>query len=713
MFGLILLPTFSRRSTGRETRSFPFPGACRVARAPNGRPPAPVSRSRPILLAALGAVAVLAMPARAQFTDFMSMDLEDLSYVSITTLGRTEHAVVDYPAAATVLGPEDIERTGATSLAETLRGVPGLHVARIDAFDYAISIRGFNDNTSNKLLVLADGRSLRDGTFSGTNWSMHEMIMADLERIEVLRGPSASLWGANAMNGFINVVSKSARATLGTHIAGGLGDHLNDLLEIRQGWMIDGATAARVYAKTQSHDGFDIFAPPATTDWRTRLVGTRIDRRLGGGGELTVIGESRHLELTGNTFQPILVPPYQSFLADHRHTDEYNISLRLEQPINVWNGTFTAFTNVERTDDSRATFKERRMRYTVDLQAKLNPLPRHQILTGVTYERTDDDLGSTGIFSFSEPSASTTFIGAFLQDEYELIPDHLRLTVGGKIEQNSYSGVELQPSARAIWSPLPTHRLWVGWSRAARTPTRAERSVNYFAATNPPTPEIPLPIRVSASGSTDFNAEYVHAFEAGYRFQPHPRLLLELTGFYNDYSDLRGFLQGDAFVAFDTVPYVQSNVYLANDVAGHTHGGELALNWRIRPNLRIDASHATISHDLTAHRGNGFTAAEYAIDLYADTSPEHSSKLHIAWNPLPRWQLDTSVRHHSAIRYGQIPAYTALDLRVAWTPVPHWEISLLARDLLDSNHREYTETFSQQATPNIARSFELRVTFER
>ena len=652
-------------------------------------------------------------PASAQFTDFMSMDLEDLSYVRITTLGRTEHAVVDYPAAATVLSNEDIERTGATSLAETLRNVPGLQVARIDAFDYAISIRGFNDNTSNKLLVVADGRSLRDGTFSGTNWSMHEMILADLERIEVLRGPSASLWGANAMNGFINDVSKSARATLGTHVSVGLGDHLTDFLEMRYGWMIDSSTAARVYAKTQSHDGFDTSAPPATNDWRTQLAGTRIDHRIEGGGEFTVIGEWRHLDLNGEAYHPTLSPPYYQIIPDAREADQFNLSFRLERPLPFWEGTLTAFTNLEHIADLRESFEERRMRYTLDVQAKLNPLPRHELLTGFTYERTDDDLSSTGIFSFSEPSAQTTFVGAFFQDEYELIPDHLRIMAGGKIEQNSYSGLEFQPSARVIWSPLRSHRIWVGWSRAARTPTRAESSVNYLAATSPPTPEIPLPISVSAFGSPNFGAEHLNAFEAGYRFQPHPRLLLELTGFYNDYADLRGFLQGDAAVLFDPVPYVRSEVILANDVSGHTQGGELALRWQALPSLLLEASHSIIRHDLSNNLSSGEAAADFALSLYTKTSPEQMTQLRVAWNPLPQWQVDATLRHTSAFSDNRVPAYDALDLRVAWRPAPTWEIALVARDLLKATHREYTETFSQQSTPNIDRSFELRITFER
>ncbi|MCC5021545.1 MAG: Plug domain-containing protein [Candidatus Synoicihabitans palmerolidicus] len=235
----------------------------------------------------------------------------------MTTLGRTEHAVFDYPAAATALNADDISSLGTNSLGETFRGVPGMQVARMDSFDYAISIRGFNDNTANQLLVISDGRSLRDSTFSGTSWGLQNLIMADLERIDILRGPGAALWGANSMNGFINIVSKSAHETLGDYFSVELGNNRNNTLETRHGWMWDKTTAARLYLKTQEDNSFFPDVSPEVKNWRNWLLGTRVDRRLKTNGRLSVIAEWRHLELDGETFAPSLTPPYESFFRIH------------------------------------------------------------------------------------------------------------------------------------------------------------------------------------------------------------------------------------------------------------------------------------------------------------------------------------------------------------------------------------------------------------
>ena len=662
-----------------------------------------------VLLAGL----VVVSSAQAQFTDFMTMDLEDLSYVRMTTLGRTEHAIFDYPAAATVLSADEISASGATSLAETFRGVPGMQVARVDSFNYAISIRGFNDNTANKLLVVADGRSLRDSTFSGTNWGMQTMILNDLERIEVLRGPGASLWGANSMNGFINVVSKASRDTIGSHARVEVGDNHNSSVEARYGWKVNDTTSARIYAKTQEDHSFGFTAPPDIADWRTTLVGARTDHRLKNEADLSIIAEWRHLDLDGESFAPSVLPPYGKVMPDPRTADTINASVKLEQPVSLWDGHITAFVGAESAHDNRESFEERRQRYTLDLQAKFTPWLGHHLLSGFTYERTDDELSSSAIFSFAQPEASVTFVGAFLQDEFELIPERLRVTIGGKIERNTYSGWEPQPSVRMIWAPHRKHRVWAAWSVAARTPTRAETSVNYYASVLPPSAELPFPTAITILGSPEMDSEKVTAMELGYRFQPQPQLTFELSGFYNDYEDLRGFIADSYEVRYTPLPHVIAYLATNNGVQGHTRGGELSVRWEAFKGFLLEASHSRISHDLVDAISPEEEISRFAIGVYTDTTPEHLTQLSASWSPHSDWRVKVALHHNTPMPDKTIPAYTGLNLHLAWKFRPNWEASLIGRDLLEDRHREFPETFSRQVTPNIGRSVFLRLTFER
>ncbi|WP_221029858.1 TonB-dependent receptor plug domain-containing protein [Actomonas aquatica] len=669
------------------------------------------------LVLVLTAATVAALPvARAQFTDFTTMDLADLSYVRITSLGRTEHTLVDYPAAATVLVSEDIDRLGVLTLADTLRGVPGLQVARIDPFHFAVSARGFNDNTVNKMLVVADGRSLHDGTFSGTNWGMQDMLLGDLDRIEVLRGPGASLWGANAMNGFINIVSKPVRETFGTHAALAVGEDQLGMAEVRHGWSLSNRTAARVYAKVQ-HQEADASTLPfiGIHEWQTALAGTRVEHSVTDDRQLTVIAEWRELDANGESFLPTLVPPYRDSLPEDRHARAGNISLEWQQPLPLWNGGLKFNAGFDHLRDRRDTLSEERNTVTADLQAKLYPLPGHELLTGLTYRRTLDHLSSNTIFSFSDPSDTVTFFGAFVQDEFDPIPDRLRLTVGAKLEQNSYSGWEFQPSLRAIWALHPEHRLWAAISKAARTPSRAEHGVDYFSSVVPANPPyIPLPVATHIRGSEDFSSEYLTAFEVGYRYAPHPRLTLEATYYYNDYTDLRGFYTGTVTPVFAApVPHFAVDVPTSNDVVGHTKGGEINLTWQAAPSLRFETSYSWMHMNLTDQTNVGDEISGFSVELYELSTPSHTTRAQASWSPHPDWDLDLGWQQVGSLESGLVPTYDALHVRLAWTPHPAWRIELIGRDLLDAQHREYAEIFSREVQPNLSRSLYLRLTFQR
>lgn len=660
---------------------------------------------------------VLAAPAEAQFTDYTELDLEQLSLVRISTLGRKQTPLIDTPAAATVITADDIHRSGAMDFAEALRQVPGLHVARINAVDYAISIRGFNDATSNKLLVLMDGRSLYSTTFSGAHWNFHELILEDVERIEVLRGPGASLWGANAMNGVINIVTKDGRDTIGTLVSVAVGDELKSSVTARHGWRFGANGAVRVYARHQDRGAYGVEFGNASGGWDSRLGGVRLDWRSAHGGHLVVIGEHRELNTEALTILPsVLHPPtYTTAVPEQRTTQGQNLSVRWSQPLGEL-GELTALATFEQFRSRQVSYGEDRDTIGLDMQVTLRPWERHEIIAGGTFRQDRDELASSTWTRFGVPSATTEFTGAFVQDDITLIPHRLSLTVGTKFERNSFSGWETQPSIRGIWRVTDRQRLWLGVSRAARTPSRSERSVDLLAAVVPPAPPVPLPIELHAMGSNDFDSEHLTSYELGHRFEPSARLSFDLALFHHRYNDLRGLRVAEVMTQFVPAPHVDLTFLATNNLKGTTTGGELAVRWNPTRAWTVEGSYSNLTYDLeqlspSLNPLDGQSLEDPTIAGWSGSSPRHESKLRVLWDPHPLWSADLAVRHIGQLRALGVEAYTGVDLRVAWRWRPDLELELVGRDLLDRRHVEDASSFLGGEVHAISRSVFLRATW--
>lgn len=648
--------------------------------------------------------------AFGQATDYTEFSLEELALVRISTLGRKQTALIDTPGAAYIVTRDDIHRTAALDFAEALRFVPGLQVARVNSFDYAITIRGFNDATSNKLLVQMDGRSLYSTTYSGTYWNFHELIMPDVERIEVLRGPGASLWGANAMNGVVNIVNRSTDDTLGALATTAIGDQLDISAALRYGWRVSDHITARVYAKYQKQDSYGIDSGTASGGWNNRLAGTRAEWSRPAGGRLTLIGEYRESRVPSISQLPSLTPSfYYDPTPETRLTRGGNLSAHYEQPV-FGDGQLSLLGSFEHYESAQITSDESRDTFGLDLQLTLPLGTRNELITGATYREDHDDLTGSSWISYSDPSARTIFTGAFVQDELTFIPDRLSLTAGAKFERNSFSGWEFQPSARAIWTPAPKQRLWLGVSRAARTPTRTETSVDWYAATIPPTSSIPLPVAVHARGTSAFDSEYVTAYELGYRFEPTVRLALDLALFHNDYDRLRGVVQNDVYTVPFPVPYIYAGYDAANNVTGTTDGGELTVRWQPDSHWTVDGSVSVLTYDIHSSGPTGLFADPTPSAL-TGSSPRYEGKLRIGWDPVSTWSFDLMLRQVDKLESQHVPAYTGVDARVAWQPRPDWEFELIGRDLTDPYHPESATFFLSADAREIARSFFLRVTY--
>ncbi|MBL9188636.1 MAG: TonB-dependent receptor [Opitutaceae bacterium] len=645
--------------------------------------------------------------------DFSDLSLEELIKVEISSLGRKNTALFETPAPGHIVSAEDIARSGAFNLPEALRLVPGVQVSRVDSANYAITIRGFNDSTSNKLLMLMDGRSVYNQLFSGASWNFQEPMLSDVRRIEVQRGPAGTLWGANAVNGVINLVTKNAHSTLGSLVSVTHGDRFNFGLEARHGWNFNPATAARVYIKYQDHDDYGTGSGTGSDGWDYRLAGTRLDWDRPGGGGLTVIAEHRELRVAGTTNQPTLLPPdYFTTYNDDRRTRGTDLSLKWNQPV-FSGGHLSVQGSVTHGDTDQFATGERHTTADIDTQLTLHPLPGHEVITGLTYRSTSDRLRSTEVFTYRVKAATTSFVGAFAQDEITLLPEVLRLTLGAKVERNSYSGWETQPSARLLWHPTRKQTVWAAVSRAARTPSRSERDITWFAATLPPSPLLPLPLptKVIALGDPDFSSEHVTAYELGHRYQANRRFSIDTSLFYADYTDMRGLRPQLLPPNLTTFPPHFTYLYTAtNNVEGHTYGGELSARWQPADRVRLDASVALVRTSLRQLTPS--IEPDASIAGLIGNSPREEYKLHAGWDITTQWSIDAYARRTGALPGSAVPGYTGLEARLAWRPRENYQVELVGRDLLDSRHAEIAGFIIGNGAREIARSVFLRVTFK-
>jgi iron complex outermembrane receptor protein len=660
-----------------------------------------------VLLTLLLSQTTLPKSAPAQTTDYTELSLEELTAVRIFTLGRKQATLFDTPNAASGATNEDLHRSGSLELAEALRLLPGMQVARIDSFQYAVTARGFNDATSNKLLVLMDGRSLYSTTSSGANWNYHELILEDVDRIELLRGPGASLWGANAMNGVINIVTRPAEETLGSMLTIARGNELDLSVALRQGVRLNAQTALRVYAKYHDEDDYGVATDTANRGWSNHLLGGRLDWQGRSGRRLTVIGEQRSLEIRSDTVFPALVSPYLEVRPETQRSRGGNVSAHWVQPV-AGDGELSLLGTFERIDSTQVAYGEDRDTYSLDLQLTLHPGPRQEFITGITYRQDVDHLTSSRWLEYAEPDARTLFTGAYLQDEIAIVPDRFLVTLGSKFERNSFSGWETQPSLRAIARLNKQNRTWIGVSKAARTPSRIERGVDYFAYVFPPDAVSPLPVEVRAIGSADFDSEHVTALEFGHRYEPNHRLSFDLSLFYNRYEDLRGTSTAGFSLDLDPVPHIDQIIIADNTLRGTTHGGEFSARWQFSPALRIEGSVSAIRMALRENRA-AMTADPSIAGLVGGT-PHQEYKLRLQWDIRSDWSLDGALRYVDALPGPQLPAYTGFDARVAWRPNPMCEIDLVGRDLLDPSHAESSKLFIGNQVREISRSVYLRAT---
>lgn len=657
--------------------------------------------------------------------ELSSFSLEELINIDVTSVGKKETKLFRSPAAIAVLTADDLKRLGANSLPEALRAVPGIQVARISANRWAVSARGLNDEYSNKLLVLVDGRSVYTPLFGGVHWNGQDIVLEDLDRIEVIRGPGATLWGANAVNGVINIITKSAKETQGGLVSATVGTEDQPSISARYGGKISSNLYYRVYAKYFNRDGFeDARGRSMSDEWDVARGGIRLDWEASEQNTLTLLADyfggtfgekvgktaiypvptSREIGVDSETTSGNILGRWTS-----KFSEESELKLQVYYDQNRREHAFGGGVLVAQPGEfnpDQNKLEERRDTWDVDLQHRFALGERQDVVWGLGYRRSQDHISSKGTeFMWTRERSADDLYSAFLQDEIEIVPDQLAFTIGTKLEHNDYTGFEVQPAGRLAWTPNEQHTVWASIARAVRTPTRLEMNARANIAAYPPSATIPLPVLVTAFGKPDARSEESLSYELGYRYEPMRRLSFDISAYFNEY-DLLANSANPGQVVMDLPPYYLQSFGYHNDIHGHTYGTELLVQWQPTDYWRLSAAY-------TWWRGD-FEGEPY-IDV---TNPEHQFNLRSSLALGHGWEFNTvgyfvdSVR---ALREGdanpmQIDSYVRLDLGLSWAPSEHFEFSVWAQNLLDEGHPEFAN-YKSRHVAEIPRSFFAKVTW--
>jgi iron complex outermembrane receptor protein len=608
-------------------------------------------KGMPIAIAALSCVVAAADSPAQSIHALKDLSLEQLLDVQVTSVSKRTEPLSDAPASIFVITAEEIRRSGATTLPETLRLAPSLQVARIDSVQYAISARGFNNAVGNKLLVLIDGRTIYTPLFSGVFWDQQDVMLEDIERIEVITGPGATLWGANAVNGVINVITRSAAQTTDQLLVGTVGDSERSGA-VRLGTNV-GNGAVRFYGKysefdrTQRADGSNV-----PDRWERAQIGFRADWESGNDA-FTLQGDaydgsSEHRGTVIGIEFPEISTSGANLLGRWRRTLRGGSELQVQ----------AYFDHTKRED--RLFFEPRADIADIEFQHSI-PGAKHDILWGGGYRHGRDKVDPGLASRFVPRKRNLDWANLFAQDDIEL-RDNLHATLGLKLERNDYTGTEYLPSVRLAWKAAPEHLLWGSVSRAVRAPARYDRDVRFPG--EPPFLVI---------GGPNFKSEVANVVELGARGRAASAVSYSITGFLHKWDRLRS---GSA------IP-----VEIENDIEGEVYGIEASLDFQPTSWWLLSAGVTILEEDLQLDSGS--TDAVGVNNPTLRNDPDYHWLLRSSFNLLRDVELDLRLFRVSSLPQPVVPAYTELDIRLAWQVTPHVELALVGRNLLHDDHPEY------------------------
>ena len=637
--------------------------------------------------------------------DLTQASLEDLLKIQVTSVSRKEEPLSNTGAAVFVISQEDIRRSGATNIPDVLRMVPGVDVARVNASTWAISIRGFNDIFANKVLVLVDGRSVYNPMTSGVVWSAQDVPLEDIERIEVIRGPGGTVWGANAVNGVINIITKSAKNTAGGVVALGGGSETTADGLIQYGSTIGSAGAYRVFGKYSDIESSTFPGGVSAADgWHSEHAGFRSDWDLGSNDTLTVEGDVQQ----DRQGQSLTTPVAGALPLEETFNQRFNGSD--ESVLGRWNHVLAngSETSLQLYDDhSRgASLGGLIWQNTVDLdfQHHLALGSRQDIVWGLGTRVTSLHMGPTYGGIFAPPSRSDLLLSIFFQDEVK-ITNTLSLTFGSKLEHNGYTGVAFEPSAQLVWNPTARQSLWLSAARAIREPDAIDVSIQQDAATFPTGGGSFGVVRVFSN--PDPRAERLTDFEVGYRVQAARRLSVDVTTFLSFYHDLRTVEQEAAyFTAGSGTPQLIVPAVLEDGGNAHTYGGELSLNWNPTNRWRLSSGYSMIHMVVFKDAAN----VDAQLGDQGNSSPQQQFQVRSELNLPHHFEWDSSLAYVGRLAAG-VPAYVRGDTRLGWKMGEHLDFSAVGQNLLSPRHLEFPGELALNDTL-VARTVFVKVTWK-
>ena len=613
------------------------------------------------------------------------LSLEDLGKVEVTSVTKAPEPVRRTPAAIFVLTQEDIRRAGATSVPDALRLVPGVDVAQVDSDHWSISVRGFAGQFSKSLLVLIDGRSVYTPLFSGVYWNDQNVVMEDVERIEVIRGPGGTIWGANAVNGVINIITKSAADTQGLMVSTGGGNVDQGIGTIRYGSSVGSNFSYRVYGMSfvrgpefhSDGDGFD--------DWRMGQLGFRMDWKSGQRDQFTVQGDT-YRETSGERVSlATFSPPAEIFPDDNLFSSGGNVVARWQHSSSDRSG-FQLQAYFDRTNVQDLELGETRDTFDLDFVDHLKTAGEQELTWGLGARISPSYFiqSSLGV-NFLPARQTDTIYSGFVQYEIPLLHDSVVLTAGTKLERNNFSGFEYQPSFRVLWAPSQRQSFWAGVTRAVRTPSRLDEDVAFainITATPPP------PIYFDIAGDPSFAPERLIGYEAGYRTLVARRFYIDFAAFYNLYKNVEGYGPLSIVASSDPMPlHYNIVVPYANVIQGNTTGAEIAPDWRVTSWWRVRGSYSFLH--VGFRDAPGFTDVGSLLSTYEGSSPRHAVVFQSFLNLPRRFELDSTLRYVSALPAEHTRAYTTADLRMGWRLAARLEFSVVGQNLLQPSHVEF------------------------
>jgi iron complex outermembrane receptor protein len=656
------------------------------------------------------AVSVLLMPAWAQQSpvDLTDRSMEDLMHIEVTSVSKREQKMSQVAAAIFVITQEEIRRSGATNIPDLLRMVPGLDVGQINSNTWAVSARGFNHELADKLLVLIDGRTVYTPTFAGVTWDTQDVPLEDIERIEVIRGPGGTIWGANAVNGVINIITKKAGDTQGGLLTAGGGTQERAFGTAQYGGTLGGDFSYRVFGKELDRSSTpDLVAGADSFDsWHLVHGGFRIDGHLSPADSLTVQGDM----YTGNEGAEIvhtsLDPPENDTVVRRAGLDGGNILGR-------WNHSFAngSDATLQFYFDRNARYgpESNEVRDTVDFDFQHHlALGRHDLIWGLGYRNSSDSTVGTIDLAYVPASETIQTINSFVQDEIALKPNRLFLTLGTKLEHNGFNGFDLSPSARVAWTPSVRHTFWSAVSRASRMPSRVDTAAALIGLAAFPAAD-GTPQEVILYGNPKQKAEHVTAYELGYRAQPGSRFSLDIATFFNIYDNLRTREMGTPFFQADpSPPRWVIPITWGNGMHGDTYGAEVSVDWKISNRWSLSPGYAFLEMHLHPYAWSTDTDSAPSTQ---GSSPKHQAQLrsHVQLRRSLFW--DTSLYYVGALPAQQIPSYVRVDTQLRWHLGEKTEFSLVGQNLVQDHHAESNDIFTIVNASQIKRGIYARVTW--